>query len=117
MAKENIVDEKGSATYLLDLMVAPRERLSGNTLSEIDVLAFLRCQAAAAMLARHSQATLSSLVTELDGKIRKEPYPPEGSLSEYGAELRARRGCVKAAIREKAWHDRLRERAESRTAR
>jgi len=96
MTRKGIVEEKDSAKYLLDYI------------EDIDPLHIdpmglgpLKATAASAILDKHSEATLSSLVSEFEDQFEKEPRDSNGSLTEQHNILRQKIRILENILREK----------------
>lgn len=96
ITNKGITEEKDYATYMLDFI------------EEIDPLHIdpkglgpLKAAAARAILERLSETSLSSLVSEFEVQLTKEPDDPKGSLTERNNILRRKIGTLQKILKEK----------------
>lgn len=87
MINKGVVEEEDSAKYLLDFVDDIRKK----GLDSVE-LGPVKGAAAGAILRRHSETTLSSLISEHDSQLKKEPRDPKGSSTERHHILRRRIG-------------------------
>ena len=96
MINKGVVEEEDSAKYLLDFVDDIRKK----GLDSVE-LGPVKGAAAGAILRRHSETTLSSLISEHDSQLKKEPRDPKGSSTERHHILRRRIGVLKKILKDK----------------
>jgi len=107
MIRQGIVEEKDSAVYLLDFI-----KDIGDLSIDPMGLGPLKVAAACAILERHSEAILSSLVREFEDQFKKEPRTPEGFFTERHDILRRKIGTIKRILKEKKEKEEMKKKEE-----
>lgn len=96
MINKGIIEEKESAKYLLEYI----EDIGKKGIDSVQ-LGPLKTAAAGAILKKHSDSTLSSMVSEFEDQFKNEPRDSNGSLTERQNILRRKIGILKKILKEK----------------
>ena len=96
ITNKGVTEEKDCAISMLDFI----EEI-GTLHIDPKGLGPLKAAAACAILERFSEASLSSLVSEFEVQLTKEPDDPKGSLTERDNILRRKIGTLKKILKEK----------------
>ena len=107
MIKDEIVEEKDSTIYLLNFIedIAKEGAAYGT-------LGFVKKIAAYAILKKHSEAVLSSMVSEFEEQFKKEPRTPKGFFTERHNILRRNIGTIKKILKEKKEKEEMKKKEE-----
>lgn len=104
MVKKGIVEEKGSAYYLLDFIEnvdnETNQKLEKNSHVSVDLEGVKR-KVALAILKEIDESTLSVLSKEFDKKFAKELRGPNNSLTEHHNALRRKQSYIEKILKEK----------------
>lgn len=112
MIRKGIIEEKDSAEYLFDFV----DDIMKKGLDSVE-LGPLKGAAAGAILRRHSEATLSSMISEYKIQFKNEPRDPKGFFTERHNILRRRIGVLKKILKDRQEEERKKaERQEEKPA-